>query len=195
VTLLACSVWAEMVSISQIVSSSAAGPSQATIVLSLILFMAILLLVIMLPVAFFRVKVQDAREQAQFRQVLALLAARACLHRCASTAPYLQVERIVARSSALQQEMTETRPHVLPDEDGSAVMCTTTDRTRSCAATPDESGAAEQATTRPLASKTVGPALAACRFALCGPPWCDLVLHADCAGRDPVDHTTGAYHP
>ena len=69
-TLLACSVWAEMVSISQIVSSSAAGPSQATIVLSAILFMAILLLVIMLPVAFFRVKVQDAREHARFRKVL-----------------------------------------------------------------------------------------------------------------------------
>ena len=72
-TLLACSVWAEMVNISQIVSSNAAGPSpsasQATIVLSAILFFAILLLVIMLPVAFFRVKVQDAREQAQFLKV------------------------------------------------------------------------------------------------------------------------------
>ena len=68
--LLACSVWAEMVSISQIVTSSAAGPSQATIVLSAILFTGLLLLVIMLPVAFFRVKVQDAREQAQFHQVL-----------------------------------------------------------------------------------------------------------------------------
>ena len=88
-TLLACSVWAEMVNISQIVTSSAAGPSQATIVLSAILFMAILLLAIMLPVAFFRVKVQDAREQAQFRKVFALLASRACLHRCAPTAPYL----------------------------------------------------------------------------------------------------------
>ena len=88
-TLLACSVWAEMVSISQIVTSSAAGPSQATIVLSAILFMAILLLVIMLPVAFFRVKVQDAREHTQFRQVLALLNSRACPQRCASTAPYL----------------------------------------------------------------------------------------------------------
>ena len=69
-TLLACSVWAEMVNISQIVTSRASVPSQATIVLSGILFMAILLLVIMLPVAFFRVKVQDAREQAQFHQVL-----------------------------------------------------------------------------------------------------------------------------
>jgi hypothetical protein len=69
VALLACSVWAEMVNISQIVSSSASVPSQATIVLSAILFFAILLLVIMLPVAFFRVKVQDAREQAQFRKV------------------------------------------------------------------------------------------------------------------------------
>ena len=76
-TLLACSVWAEMVSISQIVTSSAAGPSKATIVLSAILFFAIVLLVIMLPVAFFRVKVQDAREQAQFHQVLLLLASRA----------------------------------------------------------------------------------------------------------------------
>ncbi len=73
-TLLACSVWAEMVSISQIVTSSAAGPSKATIVLSAILFMAILLLVIMLPVAFFRVKAQDAREQVQFLKVFALLA-------------------------------------------------------------------------------------------------------------------------
>jgi hypothetical protein len=89
VALLACSVWAEMVNISLIVSSSTAGPSQATIVLSAILFMAILLLAIMLPVAFFRVKVQDAREQAQFRKVFALLASRACLHRCAPTAPYL----------------------------------------------------------------------------------------------------------
>ena len=88
-TLLACSVWAEMVNISQIVTSRASVPSQATIVLSGILFMAILLLVIMLPVAFFRVKVQDAREQAQFRKVFALLASRAYLHRCAPTAPCL----------------------------------------------------------------------------------------------------------
>jgi hypothetical protein len=182
-----------MVSISQIVSSSAAGPSQATIVLSAILFTGLLLLVIMLPVAFFLVKVQDAREQAQFHQVLALLAPRACLHRCASTAPYLQVERNVARSLALQQEMTETRPRVLPDEGGSAVMGTTTDRTRAGAATPDESGAAEQASTRPLASKKVDPAMAASRFA--APHWCDFVLHVDCAERDPVDHTTGADHP
>ena len=76
-TLLACSVWAEMVSISQIVTSSGAGPSKATIVLSALLFMGLLLLVIMLPVAFFLVKVQDAREQAKFHQVLALLAPRA----------------------------------------------------------------------------------------------------------------------
>ena len=85
--LLACSVWAEMVNISQIVSSRAAGPSPATMVLSGILFFAILLLVIMLPVAFFRATVQDAREQAQFRKVFALLASR--LQRCTSTAPCL----------------------------------------------------------------------------------------------------------
>ena len=85
-TLLACSVWAEMVSISQIVSSSEAGPSQATIVLSAILFFAILLLVIMLPVAFFRVKVQDAREHARFRKVFAQRASHACLPQSASTA-------------------------------------------------------------------------------------------------------------
>jgi hypothetical protein len=78
-----------MVNISQIVLSRAAGPSQATIVLSAILFFAILFLVVMLPVAFFRVKVQDAREQAQFRKVWALLAARARLHRCVSAAPCL----------------------------------------------------------------------------------------------------------
>jgi len=89
VTLLACSVWAEMVNISQIVTSSAAGPSQATLVLSAILFFAILLLVIMLPVAFFRVKVQDAREHARFRKVLAQRASRACLPQSESTAPCL----------------------------------------------------------------------------------------------------------
>jgi hypothetical protein len=89
VALLACSVWAEMVNISQIVSLRAAGPSQATIVLSAILFFAILLLVIMLPVAFFRVKVQDAHVQAKFRKVLAQRAYCACLQRCTSTAPCL----------------------------------------------------------------------------------------------------------
>jgi hypothetical protein len=93
VALLACSVWAEMVNISQIVTSSASGPSQATIVLSAILFMAILLLVIVLPVAFFRAKVQDARERAQFHQVLALLASRACLHQCVSAAPCVGGEK------------------------------------------------------------------------------------------------------
>jgi hypothetical protein len=131
--------------------------------------MAILLLVIMLPVAFFRVKVQDAQTSAVPPGVWALLAPRACLHPCASTAPYLQVERNVARTLALQQEMSETGPRVLPDKDGTAVMGTTTDRTRAGAATPDESGAAKQASTRPLASKKVGPAIAACRFAFCGP--------------------------
>ena len=99
-----------------------------------------LLLVVMLPVAFFLVKVQDAREQAHFRKVFGT-ACLSRLQRCASTAPFLQVERNVARSLALQQEMSETRPRLLPDEGGSAVMCTTTDRTRAGAATPDESGA------------------------------------------------------
>ena len=66
---------------------------------------------------------------------------------------------------------------MLPDEGGPAVMGTTTDRTRAGAATPDES--AEQASTRPLASKKVGPAMAASRFA--APHWCDLVLRANCA--------------
>jgi hypothetical protein len=54
---------------------------------------------------------------------------------------------------------------VLPDEDGPAVMRTTTDRTQAGAATPDESGAAQQASTRPLASKKVDPAIAAYCFA------------------------------
>ncbi len=163
--LLACSVWVEMVNISLIVSSSAAGPSQATIVLSAILFMAILLLAIMLPVAFFRVKVQDAREQAQFRKVFALLASRACLHRRAPTAPYLQVERTISRNLALQQEMSETQPRVLPDEGGPADMRDTTERTRAAATTLDESRAKQQASTRPLASKKVDPASAASCFA------------------------------
>jgi hypothetical protein len=78
VALLACSVWAEMVNISQIVSLRAAGPSQATIVLSAILFFAILLLVIMLPVAFFRIKVQDANRRSSARFLHSAPFAPAC---------------------------------------------------------------------------------------------------------------------
>ncbi len=64
--------------------------------------------------------------------------------------------------------MSETRPRVLHDEDGPAVRRDTTDRTRAGAATAtvDESGAAQQALTRPLASKKVDPAMAASRFAI-----------------------------
>ena len=77
--------------------------------------------------------------------------------------------------------MSETRPRVLPDEGGPAVMRDTADRTRAGAATPDESGAAEQleASTRPFASEKVGPAMVASCFL--NPHWCDLGLHANCA--------------
>ena len=75
--------------------------------------------------------------------------------------------------------MSETQPRVLPDEGGPADMRDTTERTRAAAATSDESGAAQQASTRPLASKKVGPAMAACRSS--APHWCDFVLHANCA--------------
>ena len=86
VALLACTVWAEMVTISQLLSSSKAGPSQATVALSAILIVGILLLVVLLPVAFFRAKLQDAREQVQFRKVFALLASSMGDHM--SPAPY-----------------------------------------------------------------------------------------------------------
>ncbi len=68
---------------------------------------------------------------------------------------------------------------MLPDKDGSALMRTTTDRTRAGAATPDESGASQQASTGPLASKQVDPAMAASWFAAAH--WCGVGLHADCA--------------
>ena len=69
VALLACTLLAEMVNISQFVSSSMTGPSPATTALSAILFFGIMLLLVMLPVAFFRVKIQDARRRAKFRKV------------------------------------------------------------------------------------------------------------------------------
>ena len=74
VALLACTVWAEMVSISQLLSSGEAGTSQATVALSAILVFGILLLVVLLPVAFFRVKLQDARERVHFQKVFTQLA-------------------------------------------------------------------------------------------------------------------------
>jgi threonine/homoserine/homoserine lactone efflux protein len=58
-----------MVNVSQFVSSSMTGPSPATTALSAILFFGIMLLLVMLPVAFFRVKIQDARRRAKFRKV------------------------------------------------------------------------------------------------------------------------------
>ena len=50
---------------------------------------------------------------------------------------------------------------MLPDEDEQAVIRNATDRTRAGAATSDESGAAQPASTRPLASQKV---VAASRF-------------------------------
>ena len=63
---------------------------------------------------------------------------------------------------------------MLPDEDEQAVMRNATERTRAGAATSDESGAAQPASTRPLASKKV---VAASRFAI--PHSCDLGLRAN----------------
>jgi hypothetical protein len=154
VALLACSVWAEVVSISQLLSSSEAGPSQATIALSAILFLGILLLVILLPVAFFRVKYQDAREQAKFRKVFALLASRTF----ENVTHTIQVEINLAKNLAFEKEMSGLKPSVLPDEDDPAARLR---MIRASAARPDddESGTAQQASTRARASK-VDPAIA-----------------------------------
>ena len=57
-----------MVTISQLVLPGD-GPSQTTKALSAVLFVGILLLVITLPAAFFRVKIQHARERSAFRNV------------------------------------------------------------------------------------------------------------------------------
>jgi hypothetical protein len=65
---------------------------------------------------------------------------------------------------------------VLPDEDGTEVMRDTTDGTRAGTATSDESGAAQQVSTR---SKKVDPATAASRFAT--PQVLCVGLHANCA--------------
>jgi hypothetical protein len=176
VALLACTVGAEMVSVSQLLSSSEAGPSQATVALSAILVIGILLLVVLLPVAFFRVKLQDARERVHFRKVFTLLALSMCDR--TSSAP-TQVEIAIAKNLALQQEMSEIRPRVLPDEDSH-----TPNRIRAGTAAPDgdESGAAQQASTRSRAkvdAAMFASVLHTHRHS------CDVRLDAKCAQHKP----------
>ena len=165
VALLACTVWAEMVTISQLLSSSKAGPSQATVALSAILIVGILLLVALLPVAFFRAKLQDAREQVQFRKVFALIASIGRPH----VTRTIQVEIAIAKNLALQQaEMSEIRPRVLPDEDSHTLI-----RIRAGTASPDddESGAAQQASTRAHAIKVDAAIVASVLRARARVPW------------------------
>jgi hypothetical protein len=68
VALLALTVLAEMVNISQRSSNGSAG-SRATIALSGILFVGVLLLLVALPAAFFRATIQDAKERLKSRKV------------------------------------------------------------------------------------------------------------------------------
>ncbi len=177
--LLACTVLAEMVSISQQLSSNTAGPSQATIALSAILIVGILLLVVLLPVTFFRVKLQDAREQVQFRKVSALLASSMCNHATRT----MQVEIAIMKNLAFQREMSEIRPRVLPDEDSH-----TPKRIPAGTALPDgdESGAAQQASTRSRSIKVDAAIVASVLRSRA----CKL-----CAAQDPTEHTTRAGHP
>ena len=171
VALLACTVWAEMVTISQLLSSSKAGPSQATVALSAILIVGILLLVVLLPLAFFRAKVQDAREQVQFRKVFALIASIGRPH----VTRTIQVEIAIAKNLALQQEMSEIRPRVLPDETSH-----TPNRIWAGTASPDgdESGAAQQASTRSRAKVDAAMFASVLRTHRHS---CDVGLDAKCA--------------
>ena len=70
VALLALTVWAEMVNIAQRSSPDQSKGSRATVTLSVMLFVGVILLVFfVLPVVFFRAKIQDAREKLESRQV------------------------------------------------------------------------------------------------------------------------------
>ncbi len=67
--LLSLTVIASMVNISQRSSSNEATSSPTTIALSATLFAGVALLLVALPAAFFRAKLQDGREVAQLRKV------------------------------------------------------------------------------------------------------------------------------
>ena len=73
VSLLALTVLAALANISAMISqrssSNDATPSQTTIAFSATLFAGIALVLVSLPAAFFRAKLQDARERFQLRKV------------------------------------------------------------------------------------------------------------------------------
>ena len=69
VALLALTVLAVMANISQRSSPDGTAGSRVTIALSGILFVGVLLLLVALPAAFFRAKIQEAKERQQFRKV------------------------------------------------------------------------------------------------------------------------------
>ena len=73
VALLALTVLAQMVNVAQRASPDHAVGSRATIALSAMLFAGVILLVIILPVVFFRAKIQDAKEKLEPHQVSRLL--------------------------------------------------------------------------------------------------------------------------
>ncbi len=69
VALLALTVLAVMANISQRSSADGIAGSRATIALSGILFVGVLLLLVALPAAFFRAKIQEAKERHKSRKV------------------------------------------------------------------------------------------------------------------------------
>jgi hypothetical protein len=69
VALLALTVLAVMVNISQRSSADGTAGSRATIALSGILFVGVLLLLVALPAAFFRAKIQEAKDRQKSRKV------------------------------------------------------------------------------------------------------------------------------
>jgi hypothetical protein len=69
IALLAFTILAATVNISQRSSSNQAIASPTTIALSAALFVGVALLLVALPAAFFRAKLQDGRERARLRKV------------------------------------------------------------------------------------------------------------------------------
>jgi hypothetical protein len=183
---LACTVWAEIVTISQLLSFSEDRPSQATIALSAILIVGILLLVVLLPVAFFRAKLQDAREQAQCRKVIALLASSICVHM--SPAPYRwrsQLRRTSHRNEKCPRFDRVCYPmRTVIRLTGSGLGLhrqTTMSRERRSGPRPAPMPSRSMPQSLPLSCAPVPECLGAS---------CGL-----CAAQDPMEHTTGADHP
>ena len=80
VALLAFTILAETVNISQRSSSNEATAGPATITMSVAFLVGIALMLVALPAAFFRAKLQDGRQRLQLRKVPNINANTKCLY-------------------------------------------------------------------------------------------------------------------